>query len=140
MKEKKDWFHAALGILCGIMAALVVLAMSNYGAYAEALPSPTAVEHLRLDGDLELTGQDVDLVVTDCLRVDVTCIREDGIWADLTLPYVPPSIRYVLLFDGWHLLHGEWEQTGESTLRIHFPPGEKMDGTVGLYLLIVAEK
>lgn len=140
MNTRKDWFPVALGILCGIMAALVLLALSNYGAYAEALPSPTAAEHLRLDGDLELVPADVDLVVTDCLRVDVTCIREDGIWADLTLPYVPPSIRYLLLFDGFHLLHGAWEPEGESTLRVHFPWGDHMDGTVGLYLVIVAEK
>ena len=88
----------------------------------------------------KICDQIADAVVTDCLRVDVTCIREDGIWADLTLPYVPPSIRYVLLFDGYHLMHGEWEPIGEYTMRIHFLPDgvAKLDGTVGLYLLIVA--
>lgn len=138
--KKREAFPVALGILCGIMAALVLLAMSNYGAYAEALPSPTAADMLALEGGLKLSEAEVELEITDCMRVDVTGMQEDGIWADLKLPYVPPSIRHVLLFDGFHLLHGEWEQTGESTLRVHFPRGEKMDGTVGLYLLIVAER
>ena len=33
MKTEKYWFPVVLGILCGIMVALVILAVSNYPAY-----------------------------------------------------------------------------------------------------------
>lgn len=141
MRNNHRWFHACLCILLGIMAALVLLALSNYGAYAEALPSPKAADFLRLDGDLELAPAGVDLEITDCLRVNIPTVHDDGAWADLTLPYVPPSIRHVLLFDGYHLFHADWEQIEDYTLRIHFWADDlaRLDGTVGLYLLIVAE-
>lgn len=141
MKNRRDYFPVALGILCGIMAALVLLALSNYGAYAEAIPSPKAADYLRLDGDLELSPAGVDLEITDCLRVNIPTVHDDGAWADLTLPYVSPSIRYILLFDGFHLFHADWEQIEDYTLRIHFWPDdvERLDGTVGIYLVILAE-
>ena len=141
MRAKKDYFPVALGILCGIMAALVLLACSNYGAYAEALPSPNVADLVKLSGDLELSGAPIEMYVLECVRVNVARIGADGAWGDLTLPYVPPSIWGVVLFDGWHLMYGDWEQVNETTLRLHFWPEdlEKLDGTVGLYLLILAE-
>ena len=146
MKTKKDYFPVALGILCGIMAALLVLAFSNYGewvyrAHAEALPSPNVADLVKLQGDLELSGAPIEMYVLECVRVNVARIGADGAWGDLTLPYVPPSIWGVVLFDGWHLMYGDWEQVNETTLRLHFWPEdlEKLDGTVGLYMLILAE-
>lgn len=120
MKERKDYFPVALGILCGIMAALLVLALSNYGAYAEALPSPNVADLVKIDGDLAKSDAPMDLYI---------------------LPYVPPSIWGALLFDGFHLLHGSFERTGENALRVHFWLDDvaRLDGTVGLYLLILAE-
>lgn len=140
MNEKKDWFPAVLGILCGIMAALLVLAFSDY-SFAEALPSPTVADLVKLSGDLEISEAPLDLYVLECVRVDVKRIGKDGVWGDLTLPYVPPSIWGVLLFDEFHLLHGSFERTGENALRVHFWPDdvERLDGTVGIYLVILAE-
>ena len=141
MRNRHDYFPVALGILCGIMAALLVLACSNYGAYAEALPSPTVADLVRLSGDLELSDAPDNLYILDCVRVTVKRIGADGSWGDLTLPYVPPSIWGVVLFDGWHLMYGDWAQLDDTTLRLHFWPDdlERLDGTVGLYLLILAE-
>ena len=110
-----------------------------HNAKADALPpDPPA---LVLAGDLRLSDAPMDLYMAACLRVDVVSMDVDGAWADLTLPYVPPSIAYVLLFDGWHLIHGAWEQTGEPTLRVRFRADElaALDGTVGVYLVILAE-
>lgn len=129
-------------MVCVIMVALLVLALSNYGAFAEALPSPDAASMVSLEGGMTLSGAPLELHIAECLRVDIVSADADGVWGDLTLPYVPPSIWGVALFDGWHFIYGEWTQTGEDALRIHFwtKDAAKLDGTVGLYLLIVAGK
>ena len=132
-----------LKIIWVILALLIILALVAvvwmHNAKADALPpDPPA---LVLAGDLRLSDAPMDLYMAACLRVDVVSMDVDGAWADLTLPYVPPSIAYVLLFDGWHLIHGAWEQTGEPTLRVRFRADElaALDGTVGVYLVILAE-
>ena len=142
MKREKDWFPIILGILLGIMAALVLLACSHYPAYAEALPSPTVNTLIGLKGDIEISGAENGLEIAECLRVDLVKIERDGAWGNLTLPKVPPGVTQVLLYDGWHLLHGAWERTGDRTLRVHFRAEDlaKLDGTVGLYLVILAEQ
>ena len=122
-------------VLTGI-AAIVI-----HNASAEALPSPDAYALLSLTGDLRISDAPMNLYVAECLRVDVLRIGDDGVWSDLTLPYVPPSIMGVALFDGWHMIHGAFVQTGETTLRLLFWPEDvaRLDGTVGIYLVILAE-
>ncbi len=136
MKEYRDWFPAALGMLCGLLAALILLACSHCGACAEALPPDV----MTLEGCMELTGADKEIMIAECLRVNLVRMETDGVWAELALPSPPSDICGVLLFDGWHLLHGSWKQLGENRLCIHFRTDElaKLDGTVGLYLLILA--
>lgn len=106
---------------------------------AEALPSPDASALLSLSGDLRLSEAPMDIRVAECLRVDVLRIGDDGVWGDLTLPYVPPSIMGVALFDGFHLIYGVFQPIGETALRIMFWPEDvmRMDGTVGIYLVIL---
>ena len=141
MRAKKDYFPVVLGVLVGLMAALLVLACSNYSFAEEALPSPSVADLVKIEGDLAKSDAPIELYVAECVRVDLVNIQTDGAWGDLTLPYVPPSIWGVMLFDGYHLMHGSFEQAGENTLRVHFWPDDlaRLDGTVGLYLLILAE-
>lgn len=129
----------ALLIVLTVIAAIVI---HNTYAKAEALPSPRVDDMLALTGDLQLSDAPINLYVAECLRVDVVSMSADGAWADLTLPYVPPSIMGVALFDGFHLINGLWQQTSETTLRLRFWPEDvgRLDGTVGLYLVILAEK
>ncbi|MBR3019561.1 MAG: hypothetical protein IKH57_21195 [Clostridia bacterium] len=131
-----DWIALVLLFVLTIVAVVVV-----HNAGAEALPSPDAKTLLALDGDLKLSDAPLDIHVAECLRVDIVSGGEDGTWADLTLPKVPPGIVGVALFDGWHLIYGVWEQTGETTLRLRFWPEDvaRLDGTVGIYLVILAE-
>ncbi len=141
MKRKTDWYPIILGLLLGVMTALVLLAASNYPAYAEEMsPSPEGAMPLQLNGCMELTGAKAEIRIVECLRVDLVRMETDGAWACLTLPKIPDCIRDILLYDGWHLLHGAYERTGENTLSLHFMLNElkTLDGTVGLYLLILA--
>ena len=128
----------ALLLVLTVIAAIVI---HNAEAKAETLPSPDASNLLALTGGLRLSDTPMDLYVAECLRVDLVSAGTDGAWACLTLPYVPASITGVLLFDGWHMIHGVWQQTGEATLRLRFWPEDvaRLDGTVGIYLVILAE-
>lgn len=129
------------------MRNILALALALYVAFAfgtvcaEALPSPDASALLALSGDLRLSEAPMDIRVAECLRVDVLRIGDDGVWSDLTLPYVPPGILGVALFDGFHLIYGVWMQTGETALRVMFWPEDvaRLDGSVGIYLVILAE-
>lgn len=127
-------------LVMGLLALLIVLTIATgiVMAKADALP---AQEAPALTGDLRLSDAPMGLYVAECMRVDLVSAGADGAWADLTLPYVPPSIAGVMLFDGWHMIHGVWEQTGETTLRLRFWPEDvaRLDGTVGIYLVVLAE-
>lgn len=128
-------------LLLGVIASLLLLAAANCPACAETTASPKEAALPGLKGDLELSDQPVDIRAALCLRVNLPRIGRDGAWVYLTFPKAVSGIQAVLLFDGWHLLHGEWEQINETTLRLHFLRGDllRMDGTVGLYLLILTE-
>lgn len=122
----------------GMLAFLVVLVIVSAIVVAKADVPPRTVS---LTGGFQLSGAPKTLTVAECLRVDLVSAGSDGSWADLTLPYVPPSIWGVTLFDGYHLIYGNWTQTGENTLRLFFWPEDvaRLDGTVGMYLVILAE-
>lgn len=138
MKNNKEGMMAAIVcVLAGIVALLSLVFFAVNTGNAEVLPPPDAA----LTGDLRISEAPMDLYVAECLRVDVASISADGAWADLTLPYVPPSIWGVALFDGYHAIHGVWTQTEENTLRVLFWREDvtRLDGTVGIYLVILAE-
>ena len=139
MKNDKEGMLAAIVcVLAGIIALLSLVFFALNTGNAEVLPPPDAA----LTGDLRISEAPRDLYVADCLRVDVASMSTDGAWADLTLPYVPPSSIFgVILFDGYHAIHGVWTQTGETTLRLFFWTEDlaRLDGTVGIYLVILAE-
>ena len=138
MKNDKEEILAAIAcVLMGIIALITFAVFAFSTGNAEVLPPPDAA----LTGDLRPSEAPMGLYVAECLRVDVVSVSADGAWAELKLPYVPPSIWGVVLFDGWHVMYGDWEQADDTTLRLHFWPDdlERLDGTVGLYLMILAE-
>lgn len=138
MKNNKEGMMAAIVcVLAGIVALLSLVFFAVNAGTAETLPPPDAA----LTGDLRISEAPMDLYVAECLRVDVASMSADGAWADLTLPYVPPSIFSVILFDGYHVIHGVWQWIGGDTLRVFFWPSDvaRLDGTVGVYLVILAE-
>ena len=130
-------------LLVAVMLALaVVVVIVTHNAKAEALLSLDAAALLALSGDLRLSDAPMDIYVADCLRVDVVSVSADGAWAELKLPYVPPSIWGVALYDGWHLIYAAWEPVGDNALQLQFRAKDlaRLDGTVGLYLVILAEE
>ena len=133
MRKKEQRMPVGMALIVLLIVSTVLLAAFR-GAGAEALPV--------LSGDLALTGADTEIRVAECLRVDVTRCETDGTWAELTLPEMPSSIADVMLYDGWHMIHARWTLTGRNTLRVRFFPGDitRLDGTVGIYLLILAER
>lgn len=149
MKAHKEYFSPfsrwMLKMVFVILMALVFLAAlycrDMDRAYTEAVPSPDMAALVDIDGDFEFSDFPMDIRVAECFRVNLLKYDKDGAWADLTMPKVPPSIQYVLLFDGWHLLHASWEYIGETTLRLFFRTDKliKLDGTIGLYLVILSE-
>lgn len=141
MRRELKIIFAMLALLL-VMTVIAAIVIHNTDAKAEALPSPRVDDMLALSGDLQLSDAPMDLYVAECLRVDVVSMSTDGAWADLTLPYVPPSIWGVALFDGYHMIHGVWERIGENTLHLRFWPEDvaRLDGTVGIYLVILAEE
>lgn len=124
-----------LFILALLMLAIAAIVFVRH-AEAETLPT----QNVTLTGDFRLSDAPQELYVAKCLRVDLVSAGSDGPWADLTLPYIPPNISDVLLFDGWHVIRAWWEQIDENTLCIRFEPWDvaKLDGTVGVYLVILA--
>jgi len=138
MKNNKEGMLAAVVCVLAGIVALLSLVFFAVNGNAETLQPPDAA----LTGDLRISEAPRDLYVAECLRVDVVSVSADGAWADLKLPYVPPSIWGVALFDGYHMIRGVWTQTGETTLRLFFWPEDlaRLDGTVGIYLVILAEK
>ena len=128
-------------MLAVLIAIALILSVAVRGG-AESLPSPEAKALISLTGDFALTGAEADIRIAECIRADVKHYDTAGAWTELTLPMIPPGITDAVLYDGWHLIHAQWEQTGENTLLLHFRAEDlgKLDGTVGLYLLILAER
>ena len=141
MRNNEKQFYLTMTLLAVLIAITLILAVCGTGD-AESLPSPEAKAMISLTGDFALTGAEADMKIAECLRVDVKRWDADGAWAELTLPNIPPGICGVTLFDGWHLIHAQWQQTGETTMRLHFRAEdlETLDGTVGMYLVILAER
>ena len=130
MRKKNCMPFLGMALMTLLIAATLLLA-AFHGAKAEMLPI--------LSGDFRLTCAEADIRVAAYLRVDVLRADAEEAWADLTLPKLPRDLSDVMLFDGWHILHGRWEQTGENTLRIRFRQVDLrlLDGTVGIYLVLL---
>lgn len=141
LKKDEERFYLIMSLAVFLVGLTLILVICRIGE-AEALPSPDSTRFIALNGDLALTGAEKDVRVAECVRVDVRGYDADGAWAELTLHQIPPGITDAAIYDGWHLIHAQWTQTGENTLRLHFRAGDlkKLDGSVGLYLVILAER
>ena len=139
-----SWWGLTLAVLIGLMCALLLLACSNYGAYAENAPSPTVRNLYKVESDgMRISEAPLRMVILDIVTVDIDArkLNETGVVAaKVTFPFIPDEgIAGIVLFDGYHLAHGGWERTGENALTVTFKLEDVccFDGTVGLYLILL---
>lgn len=146
MKTKDKIYTYVIAILCGIMAAMLILASSGYGyiaAEAEELPHDDCEPYaISIDSDaLEMTHAQPELYAsyTVIVNIDEIHIRGGLIEADIHVPEIPPMLYQVVLSDWWHISHAYWEVTGENTVHVMFPYAEIKDfyNTKNLYLVFV---
>lgn len=114
------------------------------GAEAEALPSVTVADLYRAEGALRISEAPAEELRLDWLRVDVVYgdqIDADTLEAEVWVPWPPGEIRDLVLFDGYHLVHGWWmiHEDGHITIKFRADDVRALDGTVGLYLIAILE-
>ena len=129
-----------LAVLALILALVIVgvgLPMLLNGE-AEALPSKTVNDLYRLEG-AEISGAPVNALMLDWVRVDLHGPFEEERTVRLKIPYEPPDLCGVALFDGWHWIACErcTLDGDEITAAWKRDALEKLDGTVGVYLILI---
>ncbi|MBR4539010.1 MAG: hypothetical protein IKO52_09210 [Clostridia bacterium] len=127
-----------------VMAVAAVIVIHN--ASGEAAESPDLTRYVRIisDDGISLSTAPVELIPAELLRmsVDKKAIQEkDWLEADISLPYIPVGIKYLILTDGQHITMAVWEQTGEHTIHVKFSVKELREFSTPevCYLVILTE-
>lgn len=128
-----------------VMAVAAVIVIHNASAEAAESPDLTKYVWITSDDGISLSTAPVELIPAELLRisVDKESIQEkDWLEANISLPYIPPNIKYLVLTDGRHITMGIWEQTNEHTIHVKFSAKESRDFSTPevCYLVILAEK
>ena len=146
MDRKEKTFVYFLAVLIGLMAALLLLAVSNYGAYAEnaqVAPSPAIAGMYEIESEaMRISEAPVRATILDLCMVDIDNGRITGetLTARIKFPFIPEEgVEGILLYDGYHFAWAEWKKDGEDALFVSFRVEDlsHFDGTVGLYLVMV---
>lgn len=85
------------------------------------------------------------LILYDVVMIDVDTERAknvEEITANLYLPLVPDNLNDIILFDGYHVAHFDFERISEACVKITVKTKdlEGFDGNVGLYLFVTGYK
>jgi len=146
MGTKDKVYTYVIAILCGFMAAMLILAFSGYGyiaAKAEETPYSKCEPYaISIDSDIMgMTHAQPELYVSYMIIVDINESNIHGglIEADIHVPEIPPMLYQVVLSDWWHISHAYWEVTGENTVHVMFPYSEIKEfyNMKNLYLVFV---
>ena len=129
-----------LAVLALILALVIVgvgLPMLLNGE-AEALPSKTVNDLYRLEG-AEISEAPVNALILDWVRVDLHGPFEEERTVRLKIPYEPPDLCGAVLFDGWHWIACErCTLDGDEITAVWKRDAlDKLDGTVGVYLILI---
>lgn len=127
-----------------VMAIAAVIVIHNTGAEAAESPDLAKYVWITSDDGISLSTAPVELIPAELLRMSVDkelIQKKDWLEADISLPYIPPNIKYLILTDGQHITMGIWEQTGEHTIRVKFSAKELRDFSTPevCYLVILTE-
>lgn len=129
-----------ISVLALILALVIVgvgLPMLLNGE-AEALPSKTVNDLYTVEG-AEMSNAPVNALMLDWVRVDLHGPFEEEKTVRLKIPYEPPDLCGAVLFDGWHWIACErcTLDGDEITAAWKRDALEKLDGTVGVYLILI---
>ena len=129
-----------LAVLALILALVIVgvgLPMLLNGE-AEALPSKTVNDLYTVEG-AEISEAPVNALMLDWVRVDLHGPFEEERTVRLKIPYEPPDLCGAVLFDGWHWINCErcTLDGDEITAAWKRDALDKLDGTVGVYLILI---
>ena len=129
-----------LAVLALVLALVIVgagLPMLLNGK-AEALPSKTVNDLYTVEG-AEMSNAPVNALMLDWVRVDLHGPFEEERTVRLKIPYEPPDLCGAVLFDGWHWIACErcTLDGDEITAAWKRDALEKLDGTVGVYLILI---
>lgn len=85
------------------------------------------------------------LILYEVVMIDVDTERAknvEEITANLYLPLVPENLNDIILFDGYHVAHFNFERISETCVKISIKTKdlEGFDGNVGLYLFVTGYK
>ena len=132
-------------LLLAVVAVAAGIMIHTAGAEAVDSPNLTKYVWIRSNDGISLSTAPVELIPAELLRVSVDkeAIQEkDWLEADISLPYVPPDIKYLILTDGQHITMGVWDQMGEHTIRVKFSGKElrQFSMTEVYYLVILTER
>lgn len=139
-----DKFAKSVLALLILGVILIGAALITQSGQAEALPSVTINDLYRAEGALRISEAPAEDLALDWIRVDVVYgeqIDADTLEAEVWVPWPPGEIRDLVLFDGYHLVHGWWmiHEDGHITIKFRADDVRALDGTVGLYLIAILE-
>ena len=128
---------AALALFLALLIVAIGLPLILNGE-AEALPSKTVNDLYTVEG-AEMSKAPVTALRLDWVRVDLHGPFEDESTVRLKIPYEPPDMSGVALFDGWHWINCRWcaLDGDEITAAWDGEALEELDGTVGVYLILI---
>lgn len=115
-------------------------------ASAENYLSPSVNSLYRIDSEyMRLSEFPNKLILYEVVMIDVDTERAknvEEITANLYLPLVPDNLNDIILFDGYHVAHFNFERINEVCVRITVKTKdlEGFDGNVGLYLFVTGYK
>lgn len=113
---------------------------------AETILSPSVPNLYRIESEqMRISSFPNNYVLYSILVIDIDAdaVQKTGcVEGDLYLPIVPDNLNDIVLFDGWHVAHFDFEQTGEYCLHIKVLAEDiaNFDGTVGLFLFVTGIK
>ena len=129
-----------LAVLALVLALVIVgvgLPMLLNGE-AEALPSKTVNDLYTVEG-AKISGAPVTALRLDWVRVDLHGPFEEERTVRLKIPYEPPDLCGAVLYDGWHWIACErCTLDGDEITAVWKRDAlEELDGTVGVYLILI---
>lgn len=128
-----------------LIFAILMIAISSVWpfAYSEEQEKWPPDDIMLLNGDgLEMSNASVELYSSFVFRVDIEKKYVDEnrlIQAEFSLPYIPPALYNVILWDGWHTAYTVWEVSGPHTLKIRFGGEQLKDFYMVEHLYVIME-